>query len=167
MFETSKIIKKFREEADKKEFEARALADLLFTKGHQRFYNGMLSLLLTFALAAHFDRQPTVTEDRFFEAGESFTAQPGSVISGNMRKYLLFGIGEMPLADGDPTSGEIYVTKGKAEAFKADSKVYVRIIKAGEIPRDVIEKTIQWQTTTPTFCRFRCNSVNLTHFGDY
>jgi hypothetical protein len=162
MFEASEIIKKFREEADKKESETRALADLLFTQGHQGFYAGMLSTLLTIALAAYLYKSPTITEDRFVEAGETFTAPARSIVSGEMSRDLMFGIGYQ-IHDGDPTSGEMYFAIEEPVPLRANSKGYVRTLRQREIPRDVVEKTIEWQAATSTFCKDGCNSVNISH----
>ena len=165
MPEISEILRKFREEAENKDAEIQPELDALLTKGHQRFYAGMLSVFLTVALAAHLYRPPVIKADRFVEAGESFTAPAKSVVSGEVSKDLFLGVIGYPLYDGDPTSGEVYIAIEKPVALTARSKVYIRNLRPREDRRKLVESTIEWQALTPTFCESGCDSINIRHNG--
>lgn len=162
MFDADKLKRLFNEEKEARRSESSAAFNYLFGKGHQRFNAGMLSLLLTVALASHFYKPPAITEDRFVEAGESFTAPKRSIVSGEIDKDLFLGMG-YPLYDNDPTSGEMYLAIDEPVALRARSKVYIRTLRQNEDPRTVVEKTMEWQAMTPTFCRNGCNSLNIRH----
>lgn len=93
--------------------------------------------------------------------GENFTVGPGAIITGDLRKTVLWDLAPLPTYErGTPRTGEIFVVRNSKARFNAPYGANLEYLKPGQAMEDLVDQKLASMRQSHN-CEGGCLAVNI------